>query len=214
MRYNGLIFDLDGTLSDPKEGITKSVNYAFLKHGYEAKDIDELASIVIGPPLDESFKFITGVTDSAHIGSLVASYRERYADVGFRENTLYDGVIEMLEDFKGRGIKMGVCTSKPARFAKPILEMFNIADYFDFLSGGDVGIQKAEQLRALLDDQKITENHLMIGDRKHDLIAANENNIRNAGVLWGYGSYEELAKHDPDHMFYTINELIGGLGVP
>jgi phosphoglycolate phosphatase len=208
MKYNGLIFDLDGTLSDPKVGITKCVNYALVKHGYEAQCVDTLAPIVIGPPLDESFRGLTGIMDSAHIGSLVTSYRERYADLGFRENILYDGITEALDHFKSMGIRMGVCTSKPERFALPILEMFGLIDYFEYLSGGDVGIQKSTQIKSLLEDGHICKNCLMIGDRKHDLIAANENGLHGAGVLWGYGSHEELNAHDPRHVFKSIDELV------
>lgn len=207
MKYNGLIFDLDGTLSDPKEGITKSVNYALIKHGYEEKCVDVLAPIVIGPPLDEGFRALTGITDSAHIGSLVTSYRERYADLGFRENIIYDGVTDALEQFKSKGVKMGVCTSKPERFARAILEMFGLSDYFDFLSGGEVGVQKGAQLKALLTEGHICGNCLMIGDRKHDLIAANENGLPSAGVLWGYGSHAELSEHAPHHLFKSIHDL-------
>ncbi len=207
MKYSGLIFDLDGTLSDPKEGITKSVNYALIKHGYEEQCIDKLAPIVIGPPLDESFKVLTRVNDSAHIGSLVTSYRERYADLGWRENMIYDGIKDVLDHFKSQAIPMGVCTSKPERFARPILEMFELIDYFDFLSGGDVGVQKGTQIKALLEENHICGNYLMIGDRKHDLIAANENNLPSAGVLWGYGSHEELREHTPNHILQTIECL-------
>ncbi len=208
MRYKGLIFDLDGTLSDPKEGITKSVNYALIKHGYDEQCIDALAPIVIGPPLDESFKTLTKVSDSAHIGSLVASYRERYADLGFRENTLYDGITQTLETLKSNSVRMGVCTSKPERFARPILEMFELIDYFEFLSGGDVGVQKGSQLKTLLDERSICENWLMIGDRKHDLIAANENGLHSAGVLWGYGSREEIDAHSPNHILESVEEFL------
>lgn len=207
MKYDGLIFDLDGTLSDPKAGITKSINYALIKHGYDPQCEDKLAPIVIGPPLDESFSVLTGVSDSAHIGSLVTSYRERYTDLGYAENTLYDGITDILDDFKNRGVAMGVCTSKPVRFARPILEMFGILDYFEFLSGGDVGVQKGSQIKILLEENKINENWLMIGDRKHDLIAANENNLKGAGVLWGYGSHDELIIHDPRHIYKKVNCL-------
>ncbi|MGH1456424.1 MAG: HAD hydrolase-like protein [Alphaproteobacteria bacterium] len=208
MRYNGLIFDLDGTLSDPKEGITKCVNYSLIKHGYEEQCVEKLAPIVIGPPLDESFKVLTNVTDSAHIGSLVTSYRERYADLGFRENMLYDGIVEILEQFKSKDVRMGVCTSKPERFAGPILEMFGLIDYFEFLSGGDVGIQKGTQIKALLDEKHICTNWIMIGDRKHDLIAANENGLPSAGVLWGYGSHEELSAHAPNYVLEKTEDLL------
>lgn len=204
MKYSGLIFDLDGTLSDPKEGITKSINYALIKHGYDTRCQDELAPIVIGPPLDESFRFLTGVDDSAHIGSLVTSYRERFADVGWRENILYEGITDALDHFKECGVRMGVCTSKPERFARPILEMFGLMNYFEFLSGGDVGVQKGTQLKALLEDNHICGNCLMIGDRKHDMIAANVNDLPSAGVLWGYGSREELDEHVPHHILKTI----------
>ncbi len=207
MIFDYLVFDLDGTLSDPKEGITKSINYALIKHGYEAQCIDVLAPLVIGPPLDESFRALTKVTDSAHIGSLVTSYRERYADLGYRENILYDGIDEALGVLKDRGVKMGVCTSKPERFARPILQMFDLIDYFDFVSGGDVGVKKGMQLRMLLEQKAITQNSLMIGDRAVDMIAARENNLCCAGVLWGYGSNAELSEQNPDHLLNRVEEF-------
>lgn len=207
MIFNYLVFDLDGTLSDPKEGITKSINYALIKHGYEVQCVDMLAPLVIGPPLDESFRALTKVTDSAHIGSLVTSYRERYADLGYRENILYDGIDEALGALKDRGIKMGVCTSKPERFARPILEMFGLINYFDFVSGGDVGVKKGAQLRMLLEQKAIAHNSLMIGDRAVDMIAARENDLFCAGVLWGYGSHTELSEHKPEYLLNRVDEF-------
>ncbi|MDH5722155.1 MAG: HAD hydrolase-like protein [Alphaproteobacteria bacterium] len=206
MNYACLIFDLDGTLSDPKSGITKSINYALKSHNYDEISPDDL-EFCIGPPLDFSFKTLTKREDSNHIDSLVSAYRERYASKGYKENVLYDGIKDILFEFKDKNIRMGVCTSKPERFARPILEMFGLMECFEFLSGGDVGIEKSSQLKRLLTENYICQNSIMIGDRKHDVIAAKENGLPSAGVLWGYGTEEEIVSHKPNTILAHVSNL-------
>lgn len=201
MKYKYLIFDLDGTISDPKDGITRSLNYALSAHDFDEHDEDALSQY-IGPPLDNTFKIITQSDNSALISSLVAKYRERYSDIGFSENILYPDIPQTLAQLhKVPDIKLGICTSKRVDFAERILELFNIKHFFDFVSGGDVGIEKWQQLELLCKQKVVNHNSIMIGDRNVDLTAAHKNNMDSAGVLWGYGSLSELTEHKPAYMF-------------
>ncbi|STQ91147.1 HAD-IA family hydrolase [Iodobacter fluviatilis] len=201
-----LLFDLDGTISDPFTGISRSINYALESRGYPQQAGASLAQY-IGPPLDVSFKLITGVNDDAEIAALVAKYRERYAEVGYSENTLYPGIVEALQMLRTQNIPMGICTSKRADFADKILNLFGISDYFDFISGGDIGIHKWQQIESLLASQSISRQTLMIGDRAVDLQAAHINGLNACGVLWGYGSLGELEAESPSCILTKTKEL-------
>ena len=146
MKYEYLVFDLDGTISDPKEGIVKSLNYSLSAHGFETQDQGELSRF-IGPPLDNTFIAITKSDDAELISSLVSKYRERYSDIGFSENVLYEGIPEALEHLSSiPDIKLGICTSKRVDFAERILDLFGLRHFFFFVNGGDVGIEKWQQL--------------------------------------------------------------------
>ena len=126
MKYDFLVFDLDGTISDPKDGIVRSLNYALSAHGFASQDEIELSTF-IGPPLDSTFKALTKSDNPELILSLVAKYRERYSDVGFSENVLYSGISEVLEQLSSiSGLELGICTSKRADFAERILELFGL----------------------------------------------------------------------------------------
>jgi phosphoglycolate phosphatase len=207
LNYEYLVFDLDGTISDPKDGIVRSLNYALSAHSFASQDENELSTF-IGPPLDNTFKSITKSDNPELISSLVAKYRERYSDVGFSENVLYDGIPEALEKLSSiTNIKLGICTSKRADFAERILELFDLRHFFGFVNGGDVGIEKWQQLESLNQQGIISQNSLMIGDRYVDLTAAHRNNMHSAGVLWGYGSLSELKQHEPVYIFSNPNEL-------
>lgn len=201
-----ILFDLDGTLSDPLVGIGRSINYALTHYGYPARDLDQLP-VYIGPPLDESFKALTGVTAPDHIQGLVAKYRERYADVGYSENVLYPGIPEALSALGASGIPMGVCTSKRVDFAEQILEMFGLRAHFRFVNGGEIGIQKWQQMQVLLADGQVSNASVMVGDRAVDMVAAHRNGLQAAGVLWGHGSREELECEHPHYLLATVAEL-------
>ncbi len=202
-----ILFDLDGTLSDPLVGIGRSINYALAHYGYPVRELDQL-SIYIGPPLDESFSALTGVTTASHIEALVAKYRERYADVGYSENVLYPGIPEVLSVLSDADIPMGVCTSKRVDFAEQILKMFGLRAHFRFVSGGEIGIQKWQQMQGLLADGQVSTSSVMVGDRAVDMVAAHRNGLQAAGVLWGHGTREELAREQPRYLFASIPELL------
>lgn len=208
MKYDYLIFDLDGTLSDPKEGIVKSINHSLTSHGFSERSDDELCQF-IGPPMEYIFSSLVSSKDNKLISSLIATYRERYADIGYSENVLYSGVVDSLEKISSiPNIKLGICTSKRVDFAEKILELFLIQKYFSFVNGGDVGIEKWQQLSFLLDQNIINHKSLMIGDRNVDLTAAHKNKLESVGVLWGYGSYAELSEHNPVRILSNPSELV------
>ena len=201
-----LVFDLDGTLSDPAVGIGRSINYALMAFGHPPIDEAEV-SLYIGPPLDHSFRLITGSASALHATELVSKFRHRYGQVGYCENMLYTGIPEALASLRARGFLMGVCTSKRADFAEKILQLFGLKPYFSFVSGGDVGVEKASQLRSLLDEGVIDHTAAMIGDRDVDIRAAQANGLRSIGVLWGHGSATELQEAGADLLLQSVAEL-------
>lgn len=207
MAYEYLVFDLDGTLSDPKEGILHATNYALAAHGY-APVLPDAVDAYIGPPLDFAFQQITGSGDEAHIGTLIAKYREAYARTGYAENTLYPGIDSLLETLSQAEVKLAVCTSKRVDFAESILKLHRIRHYFTFVDGGDVGIPKYRQLHKLIKIGVLSEKAVMIGDRDVDLVAAHRNGLASAGVLWGYGSRQELNRENPKHLFEEPGQLV------
>lgn len=201
-----IIFDLDGTLSDPKEGLVRSINYALEAYGFASRAEADLLSC-IGPPLDASFRELLETADESLVSSLVKKYRERYADVGFAENCLYEGVFDSLRSLYGEQ-PLAVCTSKPVAFARKIIEMFDLDGFFEFIDGGDVGVSKVIQLSDLRASGLVGPGSVMVGDRMFDLRAAHENGLSSVGVLWGYGSFEELSVEKPDIMLDKPQELI------
>jgi phosphoglycolate phosphatase len=201
------VFDLDGTLSDPSIGIGRSLNHALQHFGHAPIPAMEVSQY-IGPPLDQIFRSrLTGVS-AEHVVELVAKYRERYAEVGFAENVIYPGIAEALYALDSGGISLGLCTSKRADFAESILELFELRDYFRFVSGGDIGIRKSEQLATLLSEGVIDAGSTMIGDRSIDILAARENGLRSVAVLWGHGTSEELDGAVPDAFVESPQELL------
>lgn len=201
------IFDLDGTISDPSVGIGRCLNYALQHYGYPIIPRDHVSHF-IGPPLNQTFRSIVGSLSDEHIAALVAKYRERYAEIGYSENVIYPGITEALRTLEAADIALGLCTSKRADFAQNILSLFNIRQYFDFVSGGDIGVRKADQLAALLRDGVIAESSTMIGDRAVDILAARENGLNAVAVLWGHGSLEELRGVSPDALLESPHELL------
>jgi len=210
--FDMLIFDLDGTISDPIVGITRSINHALVSFGYEEVSMLECERF-IGPPIDEIFVQASGTDSPQRIAELVKTFRERYSTTGYAENTLYPGVSDVLHALHDSGVDMAVCTTKRADFATKILRRFNLLHLFSFVEGGDIGISKTQQLVKLISKRVVTTSSIMIGDRGSDIIAAHFNGISAAGVLWGYGSREELEQKKPSVLFNEPSELsvFGGL---
>ena len=206
--YDFLIFDLDGTLSDPAVGVLRSINYSLQHFGYSLIDEDAI-SACIGPPIEQTFARLSDSTSQAHVAALVARYRERYADVGYAENELYPGVRDALETLALRGLKLGVCTSKRADFAERILSMFDLRKHFEFVSGGEDGIPKWSHLQDLLTSGRAPHSAVMIGDRAIDILAGRDNGLRTIGVLWGHGSEAELRSANANRLLHEPTELQG-----
>lgn len=192
--YSTIFFDLDGTLTDSEEGITKSVQYGLKKMG--VTDCDDLSALrhFIGPPLSESFKeFFEG----EDIKRAIAFYRERYSTIGWKENRLYDGIKDMLNEIKESGRKIYMATSKPEIFAKDIAELFEISEYFDGICGATTdGVRntKEDVVKYAIEvcGETNPDNILMVGDRHHDVDGAGEFGIKTLGVTYGFGTREEL----------------------
>lgn len=187
-----VIFDLDGTLSDSAEGIVKSINYALPKLGFNELPKEELLQY-IGPPLNAIFERLTGNTDEEFLLKGVKIFRERYFSIGYKENVLYDGMKEALEQLAGRGDILCVATAKREDIARNVLEYFEIDKYFTQVHGSDLYRKKVDLLKDMINDS--TLNHrpmIMIGDRDSDFMAASKAGMPSLGVTWGYGSEDEL----------------------
>ena len=199
MLHDLILFDLDGTLSDPQLGIGRSINHALERYGFTPL-APGAVSRYIGPPLDESFRVITGRDDDVTIHALVAAYRERYGDIGYAENLLYAGIPEALAALVDAGLPLGLCTSKRRDFACKILALFQLDHLFRFVDGGEIGVHKWQQIEALHAAGQVGERSLMVGDRAVDMIAAHRNGLAAAGVLWGHGSRDELQVESPRYL--------------
>ncbi|MEK3805430.1 HAD family hydrolase [Bacillus sp. FSL H8-0547] len=205
-----LLFDLDGTLSDPGEGITKSVQYALLKMAIDETDLKKLEGFV-GPPLQVSFAEHYSFSEQ-EVEKAVSYYRERFVEKGMFENKVYGGIPELLSGLKGEGYKLAVATSKPSVFAEEILGFFQIDRFFDFVAGSSLdgtGASKTEIILSVMNHfqgvQK--EEMVMIGDRKHDIIGAVNTGIGSIGVTYGYGSKDELEEARADVIVTSVQEL-------
>lgn len=210
MRYRYLFFDLDGTLTEPALGITNSVIYALNKFGIKENDRESLYSF-IGPPLADSFRDYYGF-DEEKAWTAVEYYREYFAEKGLFENSVYDGIKELLTELKLRGHKLYVATSKPTKYSLQILEKFELLEYFEYVSGADMdekNSKKSDIIRHALEvSEAPLEEVLMIGDRHHDIDGAKANNIASAGVLYGYGNREEHESAGADYIIEHVDELL------
>lgn len=204
-----ILFDLDGTLTDPMVGITSSVQYALSKFGIEVKYLKELTPF-IGPPLKESFQKYFGMSPQ-EANQAVEYYREYFSPTGIFENEVYDGILEMLEELTAAGFELYLATSKPEVYAKRILEHFGLADYFSYVVGSELDgtrIQKKDVITHLLWECGISaQDAIMVGDRRHDVEGARACGVHSVGVLYGYGSEDELKKAGASHVVATVKEL-------
>ena len=211
MKYQLCLFDLDGTLTDPKLGITKSYQYALEAFGIHEK-LDSLIKF-IGPPLRDVFKEHYGFSTS-DTEKIVAKFREYFSETGLYENDVYPGIRKILKRLKGSGAVMAVATSKVAVYAARILKHFQLDGYFSFVSGDEMGGSltkngKGEIIRIALDilnpERKLSE--VIIGDRKHDIIGGRDAGIDSIGITWGYGSRAELEEAGATWIVESTDEL-------
>lgn len=215
MKYKYLLFDLDGTLTDPREGITTSVQYALRAFGIEETDLDKLTPF-IGPPLRESFMQFYGFTIE-QAETAVEKYREWFRPKGIFQNSMYPGIKEMLEMLRENGKILAVASSKPQIFVEQILHHFGIYQYFTVIVGSELDGRRdtkeevvAEALRQLKESgmqETAASKAVMIGDRKFDIAGGKEHGLITAGVTFGYAAEGELEEAGADFVVDTVEEL-------
>lgn len=209
--YKYILFDLDGTLTNPEIGITTSVMYALEKFNIKVEDRKELHPF-IGPPLLYSFQTYYGLTEEES-ELAVKYYRERFSVKGLYENEVYDGVEKLLQQLKNSGKKLIIATSKPEEFTIKILKHFDLYKYFDFVAGatmdGSRG-EKADVIRYALEISGIEDKSqaIMIGDRKYDILGAKENGLDSIGVLFGFGDYKELTEAGANFVVESVDDIL------
>lgn len=204
------LFDLDGTLTEPGEGITNSVMYALDKFGIHETDREALYRF-IGPPLLDSFMQFYGMPQ-AQAERAVAAYREYFSVKGLFENRVYDGVPALLQSLRDQGKTLAVATSKPEVFTLRILDKFDLSKYFHFVGAASLDSsrsQKADVIRHTLHlcGNPAPDTVVMIGDRKHDILGAAQNGIQSVGVLYGYGDRLELETAGADAIAQSVEQL-------
>lgn len=204
-----IFFDLDGTLTDPMVGITSSVQYALSKFGISVRYLKELIPF-IGPPLAGSFQEFYGFSEE-QAKQAVEYYREYFSPKGIFENEIYPGIAQMLANLYEGGFRLAVTTSKPRVYAERILKHFGIDEFFTLVAGSELDgrrTDKAEVIRYALDAYGIApQEALMVGDRRHDMEGASACGVESVGVLYGYGSRQELAEAGANHLVETVSEL-------
>lgn len=215
MNKDYILFDLDGTLTDPMEGITKSVQYALRAYGIEVTELKALCPF-IGPPLKDSFMDLYGFTPVQALEA-IKKYREYFSVTGLYQNKEYEGIKELLGQLKAEGKHLLVATSKPEVFARQILEHFHMTEYFEFIGGASLDetrVRKGDVIKYVLEKNQITETKraIMVGDREHDVMGAREAGLDCIGVLYGYGDRKELEQAGAKYVVDTVEELIGLLG--
>lgn len=209
LHYTNILFDLDGTLTDPREGITRSVQHALAKLGIDEPDLQALEHF-IGPPLLQCFMHSYDF-DEATAWQAVNHYRERFREVGLYENRLFDGVGALLQLLQSQQRTLYIATSKPTVFAEQIAKHFGFVQHFKVIYGSELDgtrTDKVELIAHLLEQEQLPrDGTLMIGDRKHDLIGARRNGLHAAAVGYGFGSFSELQAEAPTYHFNSLAEL-------
>ncbi len=209
MKYTHLLFDLDGTLTDPRIGITSCVHYALEKSGIAVPDRESLLPY-IGPPLRRSFQDLHGLSPE-EAERAVVYYRERFSTIGLYENEVYPGIPELLAALRRQGCVLGLATSKMERYAREILAHFGLEAHFDHVLGstpdGSLS-EKGDIIRLALTRCGFpAERTLMVGDTKYDIEGACENGIDSVAVSYGYGDWSETLAAGPTHTCATVGEL-------
>ncbi len=210
MSFDNILFDLDGTLTDPAEGITNSIAYALEKFGIFTEDKKSLNKF-IGPPLIPAFVEFCGLSEK-DARSALGYYREYFVPYGMFENKLYIGIPEMLQTLCGMGKKLFVATSKPEPYARQIIEHFGISQHFEDICGSTLDerlVNKDDIIALTLSRNEISNinTSVMVGDRHHDILGAKKNALASVGVLYGYGDLKELSDAHADFIVASVTEL-------
>jgi len=210
---NTVLFDLDGTLTDPKMGITRSVQYSLAKYGIHIENLDELEPF-IGPPLKESFMKYFSFSESDALQA-IDYYREYFSATGLYENEVYPGIPGLLETLQAKGLILAVATSKPTVFAEKILAHFKLDRYFAEIAGSNLDNTRTDKKEvieyALSRLNRINTEAVMIGDRKHDIMGAQACGVQSIGVLYGYGDRSEIELAKPHDIAENVTDLDGVL---
>lgn len=205
-----ILFDIDGTLLDPKYGITKCAQYSLRYFGINEENLDSLEKF-IGPPIDEAYRDFYNFSEE-QVNTAIEKFRERYGNIGMFENEVYPDIPQLLSKLKAKGKKLMVVTTKYYGYAIEILKHYGLHDYFDFVAGSkfdNTRSQKADIIRYALNTLNLTASSqmVMIGDRKYDIIGARKAGLKSIGVLYGYGSREEIQQADPHYIVKNVQEL-------
>ena len=208
---DAIFFDLDGTLTNPKPGITRSIQYALQRLDHPTMPTEDELTWCIGPPLRASFVRLLGAETSADLA--VTYYRERFSDVGLYENGVYDGIGDVLTSLCASGHRLFVATSKPHVYAERIIDHFGLRDHFERVFGSELDgtrVDKSHLLEYALKQASVDPSKtLMIGDRSHDMVGAKNNGMTGIGVLYGYGSRDELLEAGAHHVCATPGAILG-----
>ncbi len=210
-----LLFDLDGTLTDPELGITRSIQYALHKLGRSEQPPREALRRYIGPPLRRSFAELLDTRDESRLDAAMAAYRQRFADIGIFENAVYPEVPGGLATLCEGGHRLWVATAKPEVYARRIIDHFNLAPMFQRIYGSELSgenSEKSDLISSILDRERLKlATVFVIGDRGQDILAGRANGTRTIGVLWGYGTEEEIRGAQPDLAVNSMAALIAGV---
>lgn len=210
--FRYVIFDFDGTVTDTGEGIIKSLQYSFEQMGREVPDMSDLRKF-IGPPIHYSFTHYYGVSED-EVGEYIKKYRERYTVKGIYECELYEGILELIDALKNRGIKVGIASSKPLRLIYNVADYLGITESFDAIVGVRIDdsnhstktglILEAMELMGADDKNEV----LMVGDRLYDIEGAKGAGVKSCGALWGYGSQEEFRQYEADFIVSQAKDVL------
>lgn len=205
-----ILFDLDGTLTEPRKGIVRCIEYSLEKMNYPIPADSDLSNY-IGPPLQASFGELLETKDSDLIDTAIFFFRERFREKGQYENSVYDGINELLTKLTQQKKQLFVATSKPEIFAANILNHFNLTQYFTGIYGSLLDGTRSDKttlIKYLMDEEKLSpEATIMIGDRKHDIAGATSNKLDSIGVLWGYGTKEELKAAEATYLCSSVPDI-------
>lgn len=210
-----ILIDLDGTLTDPKEGITTSARYGLSKVGHPISD-EENIDWIIGPPLKASLAKILGVDVQNELAeAALLGYRERFAEIGLFENLLFDDVPETLKQLKHQGYRLYLATAKPEVYAKRILEHFGILEFFNYAYGSELNgdrTNKGDLIGFILEQEQLDPYEcIMVGDREHDIFGAGRHGIETIAVSYGYGTPEEFDQAKPKYLIHHFSEIFNVL---
>lgn len=198
---DAVLFDLDGTLSDPKPGITRCIQYALSELGHLPPDADDL-HWCIGPPLQCSFSRLLETSDDRVLNQALSLYRSRFSKIGLFENSLYPQIPEVLQAIRSAGYQTFVATSKPYVYAERIIKHFNLLSLFEHVYGSELDgtrSDKSSLIRHILQTEQLSPiATVMVGDREHDIIGAKNNSVYSLGVTYGYGTEQELKVQGAD----------------